>query len=237
MVTEKMIEAFVKASSVASGDTADCVRAGLEAALSTDAEPVGDPLELPYKNWRGETSTRKIQPIRLEFGATEWHPEPQWLLVAIDIEKNAERSFALKDFNPPQPAPSVAVKALDWERRESISRYSGMTGYYSILLLDDGQWKFTYGSPGKTATFDVSKHPNRDEAENAAQDVHNTMIRDALSAQVQDVVIPNGWQLVPKEPTPEMIKAYRRVGSNQKIREGYAAALAAAPAAKQGEAE
>lgn len=71
-----------------------------EGALSTNAEPVGEPLELPYKNWRGEISTRKLQPIRLEFGATEWHPEPQWLLVATDIEKNVERSFALKDFNP-----------------------------------------------------------------------------------------------------------------------------------------
>lgn len=40
MVTDEMIEAFVKASSVVSGDTMDCVRAGLEAALSTDAEPV-----------------------------------------------------------------------------------------------------------------------------------------------------------------------------------------------------
>lgn len=88
-------------------------RAIVETALSA-AEPVGEPLELPYKNWRGEISTRKIQPIRIEFGATEWHPEPQWLLVARDIEKNAERSFALRDFNPPQSIePSVAVKALE----------------------------------------------------------------------------------------------------------------------------
>lgn len=80
-------------------------------AASAAAAPSGDPLELPYKNWRGEVSTRRIQPIRIEFAATEWHPEPQWLLVATDIEKQAERSFALKDFNPP---PSVPV-AWYWE--------------------------------------------------------------------------------------------------------------------------
>lgn len=96
------------------GKTAQAMADRVEISISTDAVLMGEPLELPYKNWRGEISTRKIQPIRLEFGATEWHPEPQWLLVATDIEKNAERSFALKDFNPQQPAPTLAVKALDW---------------------------------------------------------------------------------------------------------------------------
>jgi hypothetical protein len=27
--------------------------------------------------------------IGLVYGATEWHPEPQWLLQAFDLEKNA----------------------------------------------------------------------------------------------------------------------------------------------------
>lgn len=81
-------------------ENADCFRSHCESG------PVfieGAPLELPYKNWLGEVSTRKIQPVRLEFGSTTWHPEPQWLLIAWDVEKEAERSFALKDFNPPTP--------------------------------------------------------------------------------------------------------------------------------------
>jgi hypothetical protein len=40
---------------------------------------------------------REIIPERIWFGATEWHPEPQWLLDAIDVEKNALRNFAMKD--------------------------------------------------------------------------------------------------------------------------------------------
>ena len=50
-----------------------------------------------YCNHRGETAIRTVVPLAIEFGATQWHPEPQWLLIAFDLEKQAERSFAMKD--------------------------------------------------------------------------------------------------------------------------------------------
>lgn len=50
-----------------------------------------------YTNYRGETARRKIIPQRLWFGATKWHPDEQWLLDAIDVEKKSQRSFALRD--------------------------------------------------------------------------------------------------------------------------------------------
>lgn len=50
-----------------------------------------------YTNYRGETSLRRIVPERIHFASTEWHREPQWLLDAVDVEKNALRSFAMKD--------------------------------------------------------------------------------------------------------------------------------------------
>lgn len=50
-----------------------------------------------YTNYRGETAIRKIIPKEIWFGKTEWHPEEQWLLNAHDIEKKADRSFAMKD--------------------------------------------------------------------------------------------------------------------------------------------
>ena len=52
-----------------------------------------------YKNWRGQTRTRKITPVRIRIGATKWHPKKQWLLTAIDPEDGAEKDFALKDCN------------------------------------------------------------------------------------------------------------------------------------------
>lgn len=57
------------------------------------------PLTFGYANHRGKYAVRTVEPLKVWFGSTEWHPEPQWFLQAIDIEKNAARDFALKDFS------------------------------------------------------------------------------------------------------------------------------------------
>ena len=56
-----------------------------------------DAVTIVYTNYRGETSIRKIVPKNMWFGSTDWHPGSQWLLDAYDIEKDADRSFAIKD--------------------------------------------------------------------------------------------------------------------------------------------
>ncbi len=56
-------------------------------------------------NYRGETSVRLVRPIMVAFGATGFHPEPQWLLHGWDINKDAERTFAMKDIKDWDPAP------------------------------------------------------------------------------------------------------------------------------------
>lgn len=55
-----------------------------------DAEVV-----IVYKNWKGEVGTRLIRPKQLWFGTNAWHHEPQWLLDAVDLDKGAERTFAM----------------------------------------------------------------------------------------------------------------------------------------------
>jgi len=50
-----------------------------------------------YTNYRGERSIRTAVPVILLWGSTEWHPRPQWILTAFDLDKGAERSFALED--------------------------------------------------------------------------------------------------------------------------------------------
>lgn len=59
----------------------------------------GTTVVIDYTNWRGKRSERLIQPVAIRFGATEWHPEPQWLLDAVDIEKAEDRTFAMKDIH------------------------------------------------------------------------------------------------------------------------------------------
>lgn len=54
-------------------------------------------IKICYTNYRDETSIREIIPKKIWFGTTEWHSENGWLLDAFDIEKNADRSFALKN--------------------------------------------------------------------------------------------------------------------------------------------
>ena len=54
-------------------------------------------IKILYTNWKGETRIRTILPLSIEFKSTTWHKEEQWILNAIDVEKNEERGFALAD--------------------------------------------------------------------------------------------------------------------------------------------
>jgi predicted DNA-binding transcriptional regulator YafY len=50
---------------------------------------------IDYTNWRGMRSSRRIRPWGIRFGSNEWHAQEQWLLHALDIEKDEDREFAL----------------------------------------------------------------------------------------------------------------------------------------------
>lgn len=52
---------------------------------------------ITYTNNGGETTVRRIQPLKLFYGSTEWDPEPQWLLEAHDFATVAARTFAMKN--------------------------------------------------------------------------------------------------------------------------------------------
>lgn len=72
--------------------------------MSEESRPkmmvLGVPHRVTYTNYRGETADRTIVPITIWFGHTEWHPEDQWLLKALDKDKGQVRDFALKDMTP-----------------------------------------------------------------------------------------------------------------------------------------
>jgi len=54
-------------------------------------------VKILYKNYKGEITYRTIIPKSIKFMATEWHPEEQWILTAFDLDKNADRGFAIID--------------------------------------------------------------------------------------------------------------------------------------------
>ncbi len=61
--------------------------------------PINKNVIIDYTNWRGERGLRRILPIEVFFGINEFHPGEQWLLKAIDLDKNVERVFAMKDIH------------------------------------------------------------------------------------------------------------------------------------------
>lgn len=54
-------------------------------------------VEILYRNHRGEEARRRIKPIALWFGSTDWHPEEQWLLGAFDYSRNSRRDFSMAE--------------------------------------------------------------------------------------------------------------------------------------------
>lgn len=54
-------------------------------------------VKILYTNWKDETAYRNIIPKNIEFKSTEWHKQEQWILNAFDVDKQADRGFAIKD--------------------------------------------------------------------------------------------------------------------------------------------
>ncbi|WCA57816.1 hypothetical protein G6M16_008930 [Agrobacterium tumefaciens] len=173
-----------------------------------------------------------------------------------DVPYSANRAGALiEERLKQQPAPPLAVKALEWkqtvdyyrgsERREqwmAETPWGSFTIWHYRLPEDELKHgpKFRVGAHLTPYTPHDFDYPSLAAAQEAAQKDYEARIRLALSAQVQDVA---GWQLVPKEPTDEMLDAYwaqtgeselmrSRVHSRAKIH--YEAMLATAPVKQEG---
>jgi predicted DNA-binding transcriptional regulator YafY len=54
-------------------------------------------LRFAYRNWSGRLGTRHVRPISIRYGSSKWHPSPQWLMLADDLEKGEQREFAMRD--------------------------------------------------------------------------------------------------------------------------------------------
>jgi predicted DNA-binding transcriptional regulator YafY len=58
---------------------------------------------IDYTNYRGERSVRRIRPLSIQFENSEWHPDTQWILHAVDVEKGKTREFAMRDIHSWEP--------------------------------------------------------------------------------------------------------------------------------------
>jgi len=53
-----------------------------------------------YSNHEGKVERRSAATIDVFYGTTEYYPEPQWLLKAWCLDRQAERIFAMNKMTP-----------------------------------------------------------------------------------------------------------------------------------------
>ena len=71
------------------------------------SRPVPVAAVIRYRDHRGEVADRRILPGRVYYGSARWHPDDQWLLDAVDLDKGAIRTFALANISAWDPAPGA----------------------------------------------------------------------------------------------------------------------------------
>ena len=98
-----------------------------------------------YRNHRGDISTRRIVPMSIDWRATDWHPTPQYILSAYDLDKMDDREFALADFLPAEGRmailDSVREAIAQSERHHRAGRSNITANGLSIALsfIDDAR--------------------------------------------------------------------------------------------------
>lgn len=70
-------------------------------------------MHFTYKNYRGETSEREVIVHHVRHISTDWHPEKQWIMTALDTQKGELRDFAMNDMTNVRPTPTLFMMTAD----------------------------------------------------------------------------------------------------------------------------
>lgn len=121
-------------------------------------------------------------------GAELWEDHAPAIRAALEAALSAAE---------PQPAPSVAVKELEWSPRNDQPQYEvcADTPFGRYKTSNKGEYGFGWMQPRQTVWSGFL--PTLEEAKAAAQSHYESRIRSALSAQVQEVA---GWQPIENAP-------------------------------------
>lgn len=85
------------------------------------------PLAVRYTNYRGESAIRHLLPERVRFGSTDFHPQRQWLLDAVDADRNVLRTFALEDMAGVREASRI----IESSTRDALAAIASLHSVYS----------------------------------------------------------------------------------------------------------
>ena len=110
-------------------------------------------VRIDYTNHRGQRGIRLISPIGLKLESNEFHPETQWILYAIDLDKNSVRGFAMKDIHS-WGGPLVT------EREKALAECEALVGTYArpgrFTVSDSWRDDMTASEIYETGVIDVS---------------------------------------------------------------------------------
>jgi hypothetical protein len=77
------------------------------ALRSQPGKPDREEVAFGYTNWRGENSERRVAPISIRYGTSDYHSQAGWLLFALDLDKNEHREFSMRDMHWLKPADAI----------------------------------------------------------------------------------------------------------------------------------
>lgn len=86
-----------------------------------------DSVSIDYTNYKGQRALRLVMPQHIFWGATSYHREPQWMLIAIDVIRGVSREFAMRDIHAWGQAKVVGVTptALTPSEQERVRQKYG----------------------------------------------------------------------------------------------------------------
>lgn len=121
-----------------------------------------EPLTFAYRNYRGEVAERRVIPKAIWHGSTQYHTEPQWLMTALDLDKQSDRDFAMRDMQP-SGATSRPDKWLIWSNEHRAWWGPDSSGYRGIIS-HAGRYSFEEASAickdgGRQRAWSESKGP------------------------------------------------------------------------------
>jgi len=119
-----------------------------------------EPIVFKYKNYKGEISERRVLPKRVYFGSTEHHPHPQLLMEAFDMEKNAIRTFALRDIIH-DPLPKEKIRLGDRVRFIPQFKFQRMLEGIVCYIEEERIFFFSGIMPAEFYGTDMAKRPGR----------------------------------------------------------------------------
>jgi hypothetical protein len=63
--------------------------------MATDTKTV----VIDYTNWHGKRGNKRIRPTGIAFMSNEYHPNPCWMLLAVDLDIMDDRTYPFKNIH------------------------------------------------------------------------------------------------------------------------------------------